>query len=88
MNALSCKKEEMETMNYSKNDLTQGLILFPAIYQMHAVLNLLIIHEKEKTVIFLLLVKQNPLYTANAKDNWLQIWTASSNLFHNFIMSI
>ena len=36
----------METMNYSKNVLMKGLILFTLIYKMCAVLNLLIIHEK------------------------------------------
>ena len=51
----------IETMYYSKSVLKKGLILFAGIYQMHAVLNLLIIHEKEKIDIILLLVKQNPL---------------------------
>ena len=38
----------------------KGLILFAAIYQMHSVLNLLIIHEKQKIgKIILLLIKQN-----------------------------
>ena len=35
-------------MKYTKNVLMKGLILFAIIYQMHAVLNLLIIHEKQK----------------------------------------
>ena len=40
----------------------KGLILFTVIYQMHAVLNLLIIHGKEKiNNIILSLAKQNPL---------------------------
>ena len=51
----------METMNYSKNVLMKGLILFAAIYQMHALLNLLFIYEKEKNDNILLLVNQNPL---------------------------
>ena len=38
----------METMNYQKMLLLEGLILFAAIYQMDAMLNLLIMHEKEK----------------------------------------
>ena len=47
-------------MKYTKNVLMKGLILFAAIYQMHAVLNLLIIHEKQKIgKIILLLTKQN-----------------------------
>ena len=47
-------------MKYTKNVLMKGLILFAAIYQMHAVLNLLIIHEKQKIgKIILLLIKQN-----------------------------
>ena len=47
-------------MKYTKNVLMRSLILFAAIYQMHAVLNLLIIHEKQKIKkIILLLVKQN-----------------------------
>ena len=57
MSALFCKKQGMETMNYSKKVLMKGLILSSAIYQMHAVLNLLIIHEKENIGIILLLVK-------------------------------
>ena len=53
----------IETMYYSKSVLKKGLILFAGICQMHAVLNLLIIHEKEKIDIILLLVKQNrPIY--------------------------
>ena len=43
----------IETMYYSKSVLKKGLILFAGIYQMHAVLNLLIIHEKEKIDIIL-----------------------------------
>ena len=39
----------------------KGLILFAAINQMYAVLNLLIINEKAKNDITLLLVKENPL---------------------------
>ena len=39
----------------------KGLILFAAIYQIHSVLNLLFIHEKEKNDIIILLVNQNPL---------------------------
>ena len=46
-------------MNYSKNILLKGLILFAVIYQMHAVLNLLIIYEKQKIDIIVLLVRQN-----------------------------
>ena len=47
-------------MKYTKNVLLKGLILFAAIYQMHAELNLLIIHEKQKIgKIILLLIKQN-----------------------------
>ena len=38
----------METMKYTKNVFMKGLILFEAIYQMHAMLNLLIIHKKTK----------------------------------------
>ena len=48
-------------MNYSKNVLMKGLILFAAICQMYALLNLLFIHEKEKNDIILLLANQNPL---------------------------
>ena len=48
----------METMSYAKNVLMKGLVLFTAIYQIHAVLNLLIIHKKEKIDnIVILLVK-------------------------------
>ena len=47
-------------MKYTKNVLMKGLILFAAIYQMHAVLNLLTIYEKQEIdKITLLLVKQN-----------------------------
>ena len=38
----------METMKYTKNVFMKSLILFEAIYQMHAMLNLLIIHKKQK----------------------------------------
>ena len=38
VSALFCKKQDMETMNYSKNVLMKDLILFAIIYQMHAVL--------------------------------------------------
>ena len=31
-----------------KNVLMKGLVLFPAIYQMHTELNLPIVHEKQK----------------------------------------
>ena len=61
MSALFCKKQGLKTMNYSKNVLMKGLFLSVAIYQMQAVLNLLIIHENEKNDIILLLVKQNDL---------------------------
>ena len=57
----------METAGYGNNELLknvamEGLILFAAFYQMDAMLNLPIMHEKEKNEnIILLLVKQNPL---------------------------
>ena len=57
MSALFCEQQDVGRMKYTKNVLMRSLILFAAIYQMHAVLNLLIIHEKQK--IILLLVKQN-----------------------------
>ena len=62
MSALICKKQDVETMNYTKNVLMKGLILFTLIYKMYAVLNLLTIHEKDNidNIIFLL-AKQNPL---------------------------
>ena len=48
-------------MNYIKNVLLKGLILTSAIYQIYAVLNLLIIHEVQKIDNFIiLLVKHNP----------------------------
>ena len=47
----------------------KGLILFAAIYQMHAVLNLLIIHEKQKIgKIILLLTKQNRKLKKNSES--------------------
>ena len=47
-------------MKYTKNILMKGFILFAEIYQMHAMLNILTIHEKQKIdKIILLLVKQN-----------------------------
>ena len=56
-------------MKYTKNVLIKGLILFAAIYQMHAVLNLLIIHEKQKIgKIILLLTKQNRKLKKNSKS--------------------
>ena len=45
-------------MKYTKNVFMKSLILFEAIYQMHAMLNLLIIHKKQKIVNITLLVKQ------------------------------
>ena len=48
MSPLFWKQQVMETMNYQKMLLLEGLILFAAIYQMDAMLNLLIMHEKEK----------------------------------------
>ena len=45
-------------MSYSKNVLMKSLVLFAEIYQMDAVLNLLITHEKKINNIILLLVKQ------------------------------
>ena len=60
MSALFCEQQDVGRMKYTKNVLMRSLILFAAIYQMHAVLNLLIIHEKQKIKkIILLLVKQN-----------------------------
>ena len=47
MSALFRKKQDMETMNYSKNALTKGLILSAAIDKTYAVLNLLIIYGKD-----------------------------------------
>ena len=56
-------------MKYTKNVLMKGLILFAAIYQMHAVLNLLIIHEKQKIgKIILLLTKQNRKLKKNSES--------------------
>ena len=39
----------------------KGLILTAAIYQIHALFNLLIIHEEQKIDSITLLVKQDPL---------------------------
>ena len=58
VSALFCKQQDMETMKYTKNVFMKSLILFEAIYQMHAMLNLLIIHKKQKIVNITLLVKQ------------------------------
>ena len=56
-------------MKYTKNVLLKGLILFAAIYQMHAELNLLIIHEKQKIgKIILLLTKQNRKLKKNSES--------------------
>ena len=56
-------------MKYTKNVLMKGLILFAAIYQMHSVLNLLIIHEKQKIgKIILLLTKQNRKLKKNSES--------------------
>ena len=56
-------------MKYTKNVLLKGLILFAAIYQMHAELNLLIIHEKQKIgKIILLLTKQNRELKKNSES--------------------
>ena len=50
----------MERIEYTKNVLMKSLTLFAKIYQMHAVLILLIIHEKQKFGnIILWLVKEN-----------------------------
>ena len=48
-------------MNYLKNILLKGLVLPAVIYQMHTVLSLLIIYEKEKINIIVLLVRKNPI---------------------------
>lgn len=54
------KQQEMETIEYTKNVLMKSLTLFAKIYQMHAVLILLITHEKQKFGnIILWLVKEN-----------------------------
>ena len=66
----------------------KGLILFAAIYQMYAVLNLLIIHEKEKINIIFYQWSKVSYYTVNAKGNWLHISTFSPNWFHNLKMLI
>ena len=71
MSALFCKKQE--TMNYLKNILMKGLILFAVIYQMHEVLNLLFIYEKKNWHHSFISESKS----SNIQVNWVHIWTAS-----------